>query len=78
MANKVCSDSTRNEQVKTSVSRINVDGISSKVTLYSFRKTLLFRKVVGWLRVVCILTKAFSFASWTILTHTRYFNVLSK
>jgi len=28
----------------------------------------LFLKVFGWLRVICVLTKACSFASWKILT----------
>ena len=35
IANKVCNDSTRNGQVKASVCRINFNGISSNVTLFS-------------------------------------------
>jgi len=37
-ANKVCSDSTRNEQVKTSVCLTKFDGISANVTLFSSRE----------------------------------------
>jgi len=71
--NKVCSDSTRNEQVKTSVCSINFNGSSANVTLFSSRKILPFWKVFGCLRVICILTKACSFASWKILTQPKYF-----
>jgi len=67
------SDSTRNEQVKTSVCHKNFDGSSANVTLFSSLKILLVWEVFGWLRVICILTKACSFASWKILTQTRYF-----
>jgi len=41
IANKVCSDSTRNEQVKTSVCLIKFDGSSANVTLFSSREILL-------------------------------------
>jgi len=41
-ANKVCSDSTRNEQVKTSVCLIKFNGSSANVTLFSSREILLF------------------------------------
>ena len=41
-ANKVRSDSTRNEQVKTSVCLIKFDGSSANVTLFSSREILLF------------------------------------
>jgi len=34
---KVCSDSTRNEQVKTSVCHINFDGSSANARLFSSR-----------------------------------------
>ena len=40
-ANKVCSDSTRNEQIKTSVCLIKFDGSSANVTLFSSREILL-------------------------------------
>jgi len=73
IANKVCSDSTRNEQVKTSVCNINFDGSSANVTLFSSQKILLFWKAFGWLLVICILTKACSFASWQILTYILIF-----
>jgi len=41
-ANKLCSDSTRNEQVKTGVCGANFDGTPANVTLFSSRKILLF------------------------------------
>jgi len=41
-ANKLCSDATRIEQVKTGVCRINFDGSSATITLFSSRKILLF------------------------------------
>jgi len=41
-ANKVCSDSTRNEQVNTSVCLIKFDGSSANVTLFSCREIHLF------------------------------------
>jgi len=41
-ADKVCSASTRNEQVKTSVCLNNFDGSSANVTLFSSREILLF------------------------------------
>jgi len=41
-ANKVCSDSTGNEQVKMSVCLITFDGSSANVTLFSSREILLF------------------------------------
>jgi len=44
-----------NEQVKTSVCRINFDGSSGNVTLFGSQKVFLFWK---FLRVVCILTFA--------------------
>jgi len=37
-ANKVCNDSTRNEQVKKSVCFSKFDGISANVTLFSSRE----------------------------------------
>jgi len=37
----LCSDSTCNEQVKTSVCHINFDGSSAEVTLFSTLKNLL-------------------------------------
>jgi len=40
-ANKLSSDSTRNEQVKTGLCGINFDGSPANVTLFSFRKILL-------------------------------------
>jgi len=43
-------------------------GISSNVTLFSYRKIILFWKVLVLLMVICILTKACSFAPWNILT----------
>jgi len=46
-ANKVCGDSTRNEQVKTSVCRINFDGSSANIALFSSRKILVFRKILA-------------------------------
>ena len=46
-ANKVCGDSTRNEQVKTSVSRINFDGSSADIALFSSRKILVFGKILA-------------------------------
>jgi len=67
----LCSDSTPNEQVKTSVCHINFDGSSADVTFFSSPKILLVWEVFGWLRVICILSKACSFASWKILTQTR-------
>ena len=45
IANKVCSDSTRSEQVETSVYCINFDGSSANVTLFISRNILLFWKV---------------------------------
>ena len=57
--NKVCSDSTHNDQVKTSVCPINFDESFANVTLFSSRKILPFWKVFGCLRVTCILTKAY-------------------
>ena len=36
--------------------------------LFSSWYILLFRKVLGWLRSICILTYVCSFASWLILT----------
>jgi len=41
-ANKVCRNSTRNEQVKTSVCLIKFDGSFANVTLFSSREILLF------------------------------------
>jgi len=41
-ANKLCSDSTRNEQVKTSVCVIKFDRSSANLTLFSSREILLF------------------------------------
>ena len=46
-ANKVCGDSTRNEQVKTSVSRINFDGSSADIALFSSRKILVSGKILA-------------------------------
>ena len=46
-ANKVCSDSTRNEQVKASICRINFGGSSANVTLFRSRKILLFLERFG-------------------------------
>jgi len=69
-ANKVCSDSTCNEPVKTSVYRITFDGCSAYVTLFSSRKNLLFWKVFDWLRVICISTKA------AVLLHKRFWRRL--
>jgi len=43
-------------------------GISSDVALFSSRNVILLWKVLVWLRVIGILTKACSFASWKILT----------
>ena len=63
----MCNDSTHNEQVEASVCRINFNAISSNATLFSSRKIILFWKVLGWLRVICTLTQACSFASWKIL-----------
>jgi len=40
-ANKLSSDSTRNEQVKTGLCGINFDGSPANVTLFSSRKILL-------------------------------------
>jgi len=40
--NKVCNNSTPNEQVKTSVCRIKSDGSSANVTLFNSLKILLF------------------------------------
>jgi len=37
---------------------MSVVGSYTNVTLYSSRKTLLFWKVLGWLRVICVLTNA--------------------
>jgi len=48
------------------------------LTLFSSRKILLVWEAFGWLRVICILTKACSFVSWKILTQTRYFIIFSK
>ena len=42
-------DSLTELKVKTSVCRINLDGSSAKVTLFSSRKIFLFWKVFGWL-----------------------------
>ena len=53
VANKVCSDSTRNEQVDTSVSRSDSEG---SATFFSSRKILLFWKVFSWFPVICIFT----------------------
>jgi len=64
----VCSDSTRSDQVETSVCRINIDGNSANETLFSSQNMFLFWKVLGWLRFIWILTKTCSFASWQILT----------
>ena len=64
IGNKVCSASTRNEQVEASVCCISFDDSSTNVRLFSSRKTLLFWKVFSGLRVICILTKACSFALW--------------
>jgi len=61
--NKVCSYSTRNEQVETSVCPGNFDGSTANATLFSSRKILLFWKVLNWLRAIFILIKAHSFAS---------------
>jgi len=69
----VNSDSTRIVQFKTSVCHINFDGSSADVTLFNSLKILLVWEVCGWLRVICILSKACSFASWKILTQTWYF-----
>jgi len=69
-ANKVCSDSIRNEQVKMNACCINFDGSSANVTLFSSRKIVLFWKVFGWLRVICISTNASNFALWKILIQT--------
>jgi len=41
-ANKVCSDSTRNEQVKKSVCLVKFYGSSANVTLFSSREILQF------------------------------------
>jgi len=46
-ANKVCSDSTRNEQVKTGVFRINIDGSSANMALFSSRKILVFGNILA-------------------------------
>jgi len=53
-----CSDSTCNEQIKTSVCLINFDGSTANVMLFSFQKILLFWKVFGWSRIILISTKA--------------------
>ena len=62
-----CIVSTRNGQVKTSVRRIKFGDSTANVTLFNSWKVFLFWKVCSWLRVICILTKACSFASWQIL-----------
>jgi len=49
------------------VCRINFDGSSVNVMLFNSWK-ILFWKALGWLRVICTLTKACRFASWQILT----------
>jgi len=54
----LCSDTTRSEQVKTSVCRINFNGSSANMTLFGYGKNLLFWNVFSWLRVICILTEA--------------------
>ena len=67
IAHKVCGDSTLNDHGETSVCHINFDGCSAKVTLFRSGKIFPFWKAFGWLQVICILTKACSFASWQIL-----------
>jgi len=61
-ANKVCSDSTRNEQVKPSVCLIKFDGSSANVTLFSSREILLLLEFF-----VMILTKIVN-----VIQHTRF------
>jgi len=62
LASKVlCSDTTRNEKVNTSVCRINFDGSSANVTLFSSQIILLLWNVFSWLRVICFLTEACRF-----------------
>ena len=46
--------------------RPSFDGSSVEVPLFSSRKISLFWKVFGWLRIICILTKACNFVSWHI------------
>jgi len=58
IAKKVCSDSTRSEQVKVSVCRTNFGGCSSNGTLFSARKIFVLEHF--WLAVGHILIQSVS------------------
>jgi len=65
--------SVLNEQVNPSICGITFGGGSPYAMLFNTSKIFLFWKALGWLRVICILTKACSFASWKILTQITFF-----
>jgi len=72
------SDSARNEQVKTSVCRVNFDGSSANVTLFSSRKIFLFWKVFGWLRLQgCKSGRAFPVGTGSGLSLSKCFGTIS-
>ena len=71
----MCSDSTRNEQVETSVCRISFAGSSTIVTLLSSRKILLFWKFFVCLPIILHFEISLhSFSSWQILTQILFLN----
>jgi len=80
LASKVlCSNTTRNEQVKTSVCLINFDGSSAKVTLFRFRKILLFCKfLVGFGHLHFDRSLQFCFIADFNIHEITHFNILSK